>query len=101
MLTSEGSATFAPWFSTPVGGVTDLIDDSETGLLMPVDDPEALARNLERLMRDKHLATTIRENARRQMSERFTWERHLDVARSTLLRVQKANTEEFDYVRSR
>ncbi len=38
--------------STAVSGVVELVDDGETGLLMPTDDPDALAAIIQRLAAD-------------------------------------------------
>jgi len=41
--------------ATPVGAIPEIIKDGETGLIVPVDDVEALAAALERLIDDKSL----------------------------------------------
>lgn len=41
------------------GGVNDLLDPDENGLLVPVDDAPALAAALERLMRDDNLRARL------------------------------------------
>ena len=92
MVIQEAMTLGRPVISTPVGGVTDLITDGETGFLMPVDDAEALAGILARLIRDKRLASRIGENARRRMSQCFTWETQLELARAALLQAAVRKT---------
>jgi glycosyltransferase involved in cell wall biosynthesis len=74
-----------PVISTPVGGVTDLVSDGETGFLMPVDDAEALAGFIERLIGDKRLGGRMGENAQKRMRQCFTWDTQLKLARAALM----------------
>jgi glycosyltransferase involved in cell wall biosynthesis len=45
----EALAAGCPVVATPVGGVPEVITDGQTGLLVPVDDWQALARGLQEL----------------------------------------------------
>jgi glycosyltransferase involved in cell wall biosynthesis len=69
----EAQVLERPVVSTPVGGVTDLIDDGQTGLLAPVDDALALAQSIGRLCADETLRTRIVQNAVSQIRLRFTY----------------------------
>lgn len=71
-----------PVISTPVGGVTDLIIDGETGLLIPVNDEKALAEGLEKLMSNKDFAHSIADKAFNQMFERFSPEKHIELVKA-------------------
>jgi glycosyltransferase involved in cell wall biosynthesis len=51
----EALAAQCPVVATPVGGVTEIIVDDESGLLVPVDDLDALAARLQSLRRDPAL----------------------------------------------
>lgn len=53
-----------PVIATSVGGNTELIKDSETGLLVPPNDPNALAQSLLTLYNDISLRSRIGRNAR-------------------------------------
>ena len=57
---------------TDVSGTDELILDGETGLLVPVCDPRALARALARLLDDPELRARMGAAGRRRMEERFS-----------------------------
>ncbi|PRD42431.1 colanic acid biosynthesis glycosyltransferase WcaL [Phyllobacterium phragmitis] len=57
--------------STNVSGVPELLTDGETGLLVPPDDPAALARALERAIRDPALRTRLGNAAEQHVREHF------------------------------
>jgi glycosyltransferase involved in cell wall biosynthesis len=48
-----------PVIGTRVGGIPDVVADGETGLLVPPDDPLALAEALAHLLSDPVLATRL------------------------------------------
>ena len=56
-------------------GPASLICDEEDGLLVPVDDPEALARAARRLLEDQALRYGLIECGRRRMRDEFSRER--------------------------
>lgn len=60
----EAMATGRPVVSCPVSGIPELVRDGETGLLVPSDDPTALATALERLARDSALTEALGRQAR-------------------------------------
>jgi len=55
-----------------VGGVSEIVHDGETGLLVPADDPDALARAIRRLLADADLRQRLGEQGRQHVLERFT-----------------------------
>jgi len=73
-----------PVVSTPAGGVTDLIEDGQTGLLVPVDDGLALAEAVERLWRDEALRRRIVHNAASQIRSKFSTNRQRDTLQVAL-----------------
>jgi len=83
----EALATGRPVVSTPVSGVPELVRDGETGLLVPPDDPVALAGAVERLARDEalraRLASAGRALVERQHDQRRTVERLLALMQAT------------------
>ena len=70
--TVESLLMAKPLVVSDIGGFADTVLHEETGLVVPVDDPPALAAALERLLRDRALGRRLGENGRRRMLERFT-----------------------------
>ena len=60
--------------STPVSGVPELVDDGETGVLVPSDDADALARALEELCRSPDLRERLGQAAERRVRADFSYE---------------------------
>jgi N-acetyl-alpha-D-glucosaminyl L-malate synthase BshA len=67
----EAMACKVPTIATRVGGVPELIDDGETGLLFPVGDVDEMARGAIGLLKDRGHLEQMRENARRAAQKRF------------------------------
>ena len=57
----EALAAGCPVVATPVGGVPEVIVDRRSGLLVPVDEPDALAARLEELRQDMELRRRLAE----------------------------------------
>jgi len=57
----EALAVGCPVIATPVGGIPEVIVDRRTGLLVPPDDPEALATAVSELRRDSVLRAQLSE----------------------------------------
>ena len=60
-----------PCIASDVGGVSDLIEDRESGMLVPAADPEALARAIHRVLTDGALAKTLGEQAQAKIRRLF------------------------------
>ena len=67
----EAMACGTPVISTRVAGVPEMLDDGQTGLLAPPNDPPALAAAMEKLLRDPALAARLAADARRSAGEKF------------------------------
>jgi N-acetyl-alpha-D-glucosaminyl L-malate synthase BshA len=67
----EAMACKVPAIATGVGGVPELIDDGETGLLYPVGDVDAMAAGALTLLGDRARLETMREAARKTAQKRF------------------------------
>ncbi|MGB7583131.1 MAG: glycosyltransferase family 4 protein [Sedimentisphaerales bacterium] len=65
-----------PAVTTPAGGMKDSIQDGYDGLFFPVDDDEALCRQLVRLVTDHEFAAKLVENGYRTVTEKFNAEAH-------------------------
>lgn len=57
--------------ATNVGGIPDAISDGVSGLLVPPENPEALARAIQRLLHDVEFRQTLGEAAAGEVLERF------------------------------
>ena len=71
----EAMAAGAPVVATAVSGIPELVEHEVNGLLIPPDDPEALADALLRLHDDPELTATLTRNGRETVAERFDGER--------------------------
>lgn len=63
-----------PVVATRGGGVTEIIRDGETGLLVPPREPSALAAALGRVLSDPALAERLAQKGREDVSQRFSLE---------------------------
>ncbi len=70
----EAMGAGLPVVATAVGGVTELVEDQTTGLLVPPDDPAALAAALAELLADPERRAAMGATARTR-AEAFSWER--------------------------
>ena len=52
--------------STNVGGMAWLVEDGQNGLLVPPDNPEAMAAAIKRVLSDSQLASRLSVNARQK-----------------------------------
>jgi glycosyltransferase involved in cell wall biosynthesis len=71
--------------ATDVVGISELVRDGENGVLVPPDDPEALAEALLRLRRDPQLAERLGSEARRTIERDHLPERTSGELRRWLL----------------
>jgi len=67
----EAMALGTPCVSTDVTGIPEVLGDGETGLLVPQNDPGALADSLERLLTDTALRVELARRARRRIEQLF------------------------------
>lgn len=67
----ESMACKVPTIATRVGGVPELIDDGENGLLFAVGDVDAMAAGAISLLKDRDRLQTMREAARKTAQKRF------------------------------
>jgi D-inositol-3-phosphate glycosyltransferase len=77
MAMSLGKAVVA----TAVGSNVDIIDDNLTGVLVPLDDSDAMSQAIIRLLEDPVLAQGMGDAARDYVATEFSWH---GIARSTV-----------------
>ncbi|MCE9611420.1 MAG: glycosyltransferase family 4 protein [Chthoniobacter sp.] len=70
--TYEAAACGLPQITTRESG--DVVIHGKTGLIIPPNDPDALAAAIERLYRDRDLCAWFGAAGRQRVVENFTWE---------------------------
>jgi glycosyltransferase involved in cell wall biosynthesis len=71
----EALAAARPVVATAVGGVPDVVDDDETGFLVPLGDTQAIAERLEALALDPPRRAAMGETGRDRVLRRYAVER--------------------------
>lgn len=67
----EASALELPVIASRVGGISEIIEDNKTGLLVPPENSRALADALSLLLKDPAHAAKLAKNARRRIETQF------------------------------
>lgn len=84
----EAMAAALPVIVTSVGSVPDVLDDGDTGLLVPPHDVDSLERALRRLLSDPTEARRLGLRARERVVERFApsvvWPRYAEALRRAI-----------------
>ena len=60
-----------PIVATNVEGISEVMKDGKTGILVPPQEPEALAAAIMKLLKDKTLAREMGEEGRKRVEELF------------------------------
>ena len=68
----EAMACARPVVAADVGGIPEVVVDGVTGLLVPAENPEALARALVRLLKDSALAERMGRAGRERVATHFS-----------------------------
>ena len=68
----EAFAAGLPVVSTPTGDIGAMVHHGETGLLVPPQDPQAMAHAIETLLDEPERASRMARQARAEV-EKFTW----------------------------
>lgn len=71
----EAQAASVPVVATDAGGTRTVVDDGETGFVVPIGDVAALAERMGRLRDDPMLRADLGSTAAARMRERFSTER--------------------------
>jgi D-inositol-3-phosphate glycosyltransferase len=73
----EAMACGLPVIATTVGGTPEIIVHMKNGVLVPPRNSEAMAEVISKILSEERLGSTIGEEARRIVEERFTWAENL------------------------
>lgn len=68
----EGMSLAKPAVLAAVGGVPELVEHEQTGIVVPIRDPNALAAGVLRLIKDERLANRLAQGAYQRYVERCT-----------------------------
>jgi len=66
-----------PVIATNVGGIPEIIEHNQTGILVPSENPEKLKIAINDLLENFELQEILKENAHNFILEYFTWEKLL------------------------
>jgi L-malate glycosyltransferase len=77
LVAIEASAEGLPVVASRVGGLSEIVVDGVTGVLVPPGDPNALSAALIRLLEDPDLRRRLGDQARRRCQERFSIAAHV------------------------
>jgi glycosyltransferase involved in cell wall biosynthesis len=72
---AEGLAARVPVIATDAGGVREIIENGRTGILVPMNDPAALANAIARLLDDPETGRRLAAAGRNHVLEHLTVER--------------------------
>ncbi len=75
VINLEAMACEAPVVASGVGGIPEIVEDRETGLLVPPGRPDDLARAIVSLLNDPTRARAMGAAGRRRVEAHFTWAR--------------------------
>jgi glycosyltransferase involved in cell wall biosynthesis len=70
----EAMAAGLPVVATRVEGTSELVVDDQTGLLVPIESPQALAEAIGRLLADPASAKALGAAGRERVAAHFSWE---------------------------
>lgn len=87
----DAMALRKPVVATRVGGILEVVQDGQTGYLVPPRDPQALATAVIRLLQDEALRRTFGEAGRRRVAACFTAERMAAHTLQTYQQLQSAS----------
>ncbi len=73
LINLEAMACETPVVASAVGGILEVVDDGETGILVSASRPAELAAALRRVLEDPALGRAMGRAGRRRVEARFSW----------------------------
>lgn len=70
----EAMSYCKPVIASRVGGITDVVDDGQNGILVPAGNIDALTRAIIRLATDDDLRREMGKKAKQIVDEKFNWD---------------------------
>lgn len=80
----EAMAMEVPVVATWAGGVPELIDYGVEGILVPPEDPEAIAKAIQQIVQDPSLAQQLGQAGRQKVIQQFSYRRSAQVLANLL-----------------
>jgi glycosyltransferase involved in cell wall biosynthesis len=74
VTTLEALSCETPVIATPVGGIPEIVKDYENGILIPRNDPVALARAIQYLLENKEVRTKFGREGRKRIIKHYSLE---------------------------
>ncbi len=71
----EAMAAKSPVVASDTGGLSEIIDHEKTGVKVYPNNPDSLAWGITKILTDDSFAKNIRDNAYRQVQEKYDWEK--------------------------
>jgi glycogen(starch) synthase len=73
MVALEAAAAGTPIAVADTGGLSEIVDDGETGVKFTPGDPAALTNAVDAVLTDRELARRLARRARQKVREEFAW----------------------------
>jgi len=83
----EASTLEKPVVASDVDGIREVIEDGETGILVPARSPEKLAEAVIRLLHEKDLAAQLGANAKKSIPPKFSLSRMVEETQNLYLKL--------------
>lgn len=74
----EAAACGVPVIASPTGGPKEILERSESGLLVDVEDPEAIAGALKKIIADDALWERYSGNGIKAANDQYSWQSHAE-----------------------
>ena len=69
----EAMACGKPVVASRTGGIPELVEEGQTGFLLPYGSPDAIAERLILLLADENLRAAMGRRGRETVENQFTW----------------------------
>jgi glycosyltransferase involved in cell wall biosynthesis len=83
----EALATKTPVIASNVGGIPEVVEDGESGFLVPPKKAEAIRKKINKLLSDSSLRKKFGQRGRRTVEKKFTVDRMADKTEEMLTRL--------------